>query len=293
VSLFFTLANNMSWMGDFVPGGEMQDDGTRPRIGEDDNEPKVTDSYGRKVSTKLANQPYLKHQEYRKEQAAKLAAIKQRNKERLEKQARGEKTDPLESEDLEPEIGCWGFTKFLLSVFAATLLLGHFITGDPLWNLETKWRHLKTYMPSGQILFSESQLAKFDGSNEHLGVYVALDGDVYDVSKNRRTYGPGGSYAFMAGKDAARAFATGCFKEHRTHDVRGLDEEEQRGLEHWKNFFAKHKDYPKVGRVAHKVIDPTSPYPDDCESQIEAKRQRAERKRREAEEAKADSHQEL
>ena len=28
------------------------------------------------------------------------------------------------------------------------------------------------------------------------------------------------------GKDAARAFATGCFKEHQTHDIRGLDEDE-------------------------------------------------------------------
>jgi hypothetical protein len=31
-----------------------------------------------------------------------------------------------------------------------------------------------------------------------------------------------------AGKDAARAFATGCFKEHQTHDIRDLDEDELR-----------------------------------------------------------------
>lgn len=31
-----------------------------------------------------------------------------------------------------------------------------------------------------------------------------------------------------AGKDAARAFATGCFKEHQTHDIRELDEDEIR-----------------------------------------------------------------
>jgi hypothetical protein len=29
-----------------------------------------------------------------------------------------------------------------------------------------------------------------------------------------------------AGVDAARAFGTGCFKEHRTHDLRGLSESE-------------------------------------------------------------------
>lgn len=48
-------------------------------------------------------------------------------------------------------------------------------------------------------------------------------------------YDRGSSYSchltlavYRAGKDAARAFATGCFKEHQTHDLRGLDEDEQR-----------------------------------------------------------------
>ncbi len=65
-------------------------------------------------------------------------------------------------------------------------------------------------------------------------------------------YGPGGSYALMyvayvffvcnvlvrltclcpvmmtirTGMDAGRAFGTGCFKEHRTYDLRGLSEGE-------------------------------------------------------------------
>lgn len=30
------------------------------------------------------------------------------------------------------------------------------------------------------------------------------------------------------GHDAARAFATGCFKEHKTHDIRGLSDDELR-----------------------------------------------------------------
>jgi hypothetical protein len=48
-------------------------------------------------------------------------------------------------------------------------------------------------------------------------------GDVYDVSANRRVYGPSGGYGFFSGKDAARAFVTGCFKDDLTHDIRGLD----------------------------------------------------------------------
>lgn len=33
-------------------------------------------------------------------------------------------------------------------------------------------------------------------------------------------------YHQFAGRDAARAYVTGCFKEHLTHDVRGFNEEE-------------------------------------------------------------------
>lgn len=59
-------------------------------------------------------------------------------------------------------------------------------------------------------------------------MYVALDGDVYDVSggSGQRTYGPGGGYSIFAGRDAARAFVTGCFRTHLTYDLRGLSEKQ-------------------------------------------------------------------
>lgn len=36
------------------------------------------------------------------------------------------------------------------------------------------------------------------------------------------------------------------------------------GLEHWKQFFANHKSYFKVGKVSHPPIDPASPIPEHC-----------------------------
>jgi hypothetical protein len=73
---------------------------------------------------------------------------------------------------------------------------------------------------------------------------MQVDGDVFDVSSNSRTYGPGGPYHHMwvyatcfsdfltficrVGVDAARSFGTGCFATHRTHDLRGLTDNELR-----------------------------------------------------------------
>lgn len=51
-------------------------------------------------------------------------------------------------------------------------------------------------------------------------------GNVYDVTKGSSTYKPGGSYWFFAGKDASRAYTTGCFKTHLTHDLRGLSDDQ-------------------------------------------------------------------
>lgn len=39
----------------------------------------------------------------------------------------------------------------------------------------------------------------------------------------------------------------------------------EQSIDHWKNFFANHKKYTKVGRVAHRPIDPASPIPEPCQ----------------------------
>lgn len=107
-----------------------------------------------------------------------------------------------------------------------------------------------------------------------------MNGTVFDVSANRMIYGPGGSYNFFAGRDATRAFVTGCFKEDLTNDMRGVEimflpvediEEEavtsaekkirrekelraararvQATVKRWSGFFANHAKYFEAGRV--------------------------------------------
>jgi predicted heme/steroid binding protein len=125
------------------------------------------------------------------------------------------------------------------------------------------------------------ELAEFDGKNESKPLYLAINGTIFDVSSNRRMYGPGGGYQFFAGTDAARSFVTGCFAEDRTADMRGVEDmflplddpevdkhwttaelaelkERERaealkkvheGLLHWVNFFTNSPKYNKVGYV--------------------------------------------
>ncbi|KAI0260921.1 cytochrome b5 [Gloeopeniophorella convolvens] len=249
----------MSWIGNIEgkPDPNFKDDG--PKVAD----PAIPD---RMVSTKRANQPFLAYKNYRDEQERLHAEWRARDDERRAKLARGEPAPRAEPDPTaQREIGLLGLLRFLAMLVVVVLLASKFVAGDWLWGYEGKWSNLRTYWPVQQRLFSEHGLSAFDGSDPTKPIYLAIDGDVYDVSSNRRVYGPGGSYALMSGVDAARAFGTGCFKDHRTHDLRGLSEGERRGVEHWKTFFADHKAYHKIGRVNHPPIDPASPLPVHCD----------------------------
>ncbi|KXX79942.1 Membrane-associated progesterone-binding protein 4 [Madurella mycetomatis] len=131
------------------------------------------------------------------------------------------------------------------------------------------------------IYLTASELAAYDGTDPTKPIYLAINWTIYDVSSNPRTYGPGGSYHYFAGCDAARAYVTGCFAEDRTPDMRGVEEmfmplddptvdrhwskaelaqmkakereEAERkvheGLLHWVNFFKNSDKYDFVGYV--------------------------------------------
>ena len=238
-----------------------------PQAGEEqlfdrDGNPKKRDSKGRLVSQKKANQPYLAYQKYREEEAKRLAAKEERKRIRAEKIARGEDGGP-EEED-ENKLSLWDIIKTTLVIIGMIALTGQVVTGSLLWGAKGRLTDVRSWWPTQKTLYSESQLAKFDGTDPMKPVYLAIDGDVYDVSEGRRIYGPGGSYSSFAGKDAARAYTTGCFQTHLTHDIRGLNEKELKSLAHWKNFFAKHEKYRHVGWVQHPPIDPESPLPVHC-----------------------------
>ncbi|KIO15724.1 hypothetical protein M407DRAFT_205977 [Tulasnella calospora MUT 4182] len=192
--------------------------------------PRRRDALGRMVPEKKANKPYFVYQDYKRKQAELEAAKAERQKIRAEKIARGEEVGPDPDEEKPSAAGT--IIKIFVIGLLMTLYAGYFVMGDPFWGSENKWltaKHWASFIPDGtQKMYSESQLATYDGTDPEKPVFLAIDGIVYDVSEGRRTYGPGGSYHQFAGRDAARAFVTGCFKEHLTHDIRGFGENEMK-----------------------------------------------------------------
>lgn len=137
--------------------------------------------------------------------------------------------------------------KLLAGLSFLCVAISYLVTGTPFWGSETKlvnprylryWATERGFGTKPYRVFTESELAIYDGTPEHLElinntpelkkhpytILLAINGTVYDVSASPHTYGPGGSYSFFSGKDASRAFITGCFQQDLTYDLRGLED---------------------------------------------------------------------
>ena len=51
--------------------------------------------------------------------------------------------------------------------------------------------------------FTSAELSKFDGTNSTLPIYLAMNGNVYDVTAGRDFYQTGGAYHYLAGRDSS------------------------------------------------------------------------------------------
>ncbi|KAJ3408728.1 hypothetical protein CcCBS67573_g01981 [Chytriomyces confervae] len=115
------------------------------------------------------------------------------------------------------------------------------------------------------LTLTTEELRQFDGKDPNKPVYLAINGRVYDVTAGReKYYGPDGGYNFFSGVDAARAYITGCFQTHLTHDLRGLTQAEIDSLSTWSDFYENHDIYSYVGQVVHEPIPEDAPLPEPC-----------------------------
>jgi membrane-associated progesterone receptor component len=96
--------------------------------------------------------------------------------------------------------------------------------------------------------YSLPELSEYDGSDPTKPLLIAIRGQVYDVTRGRDFYGPGGPYGMFAGKDCTRALAKMSFDEHLfTGDTAGLQPDELDKLEEWIEMFEG--KYRRIGRI--------------------------------------------
>mmetsp|Transcript_12270 Transcript_12270/g.30974 ORF Transcript_12270/g.30974 Transcript_12270/m.30974 type:complete len:259 (-) Transcript_12270:378-1154(-) len=98
------------------------------------------------------------------------------------------------------------------------------------------------------LRLSPEELATYDGSDPDKPILLSIRGRVYDVSKGRDFYGPGGAYPF-AGCEVARALAkTSLDKQDFNANLEGLSHTETRTLGEWERKFDS--KYKVVGTLA-------------------------------------------
>ncbi|KAK4172671.1 cytochrome b5-like heme/steroid binding domain-containing protein [Triangularia setosa] len=102
--------------------------------------------------------------------------------------------------------------------------------------------------------FTPRTLLPYNGEN-NMPVYLAVKGRVFDVTRGRNFYGPGGPYANFAGRDASRGLAKGSFDEDMlTKDLDGpldtlsdLTKDELEAMAGWEERFME--KYLVVGKL--------------------------------------------
>ena len=121
--------------------------------------------------------------------------------------------------------------------------------------------------PEPQRNFTTKQLRHFDGkvdekTDEPKPVYLSVGGTVFDVSKGRDFYGPGGPYEMFAGRECGAALATMSFDESLLDDLSACDTlgvGDKAELENWLEKFEHYRCYPIMGKL---VPDSKLPSPD-------------------------------
>ena len=139
----------------------------------------------------------------------------------------------------------------------------------------------------GCISFTRDELAEFDGRPLPDGspspLYLSVLGRVYDVSSGGAFYGPSKSYHKLVGKDATRAFCTGCLAPScLISSTAHLSETQRRGAspypraahlsrrrrsalslaalrreaQRWVELYEWHDKYTLVGRLREEAADP-------------------------------------
>lgn len=120
--------------------------------------------------------------------------------------------------------------------------------------------------------FTLEQIRQYDGlTGPDKRVLVAVNGKVFDVTKGKRYYGPGGPYAAFAGRDASRAlaiFSVDAIKDDYD-DLSDLNTMQMESVREWELQFNERYEY--VGRLLKPGEDPSEYSDEEDTSQGENK----------------------
>lgn len=113
-----------------------------------------------------------------------------------------------------------------------------------------------------------ADLRTYDGVSEECEgrVCVAVNGKVFDVTKGKRFYGPGGPYSGFAGRDASRGLATFSVEpvSEEYDDLSDLKPNELEQVKEWELQFSE--KYSLVGKLLRPGEEPTSYSDEESES---------------------------
>lgn len=112
-----------------------------------------------------------------------------------------------------------------------------------------------------------SELRQYDGSQPDSRILVAVNSKIFDVTRGRRFYGPGGPYSSFAGHDASRAlamFQTELVKDEYD-DLSDLNSVQMESIREWEAQLADKYDF--VGRLIKPGEEPTNYSEDEEEAE--------------------------
>ncbi|XP_059661892.1 membrane-associated progesterone-binding protein 4 [Cornus florida] len=113
---------------------------------------------------------------------------------------------------------------------------------------------LKQKPPIPPRLFTVEELAIYNGTDDALPILLGIIGSVFDVTKGKAHYGPGGGYSHFAGRDASRAFVSGNFTgDGLTDSLHGLSSPEVKSVVDWRDFY--YRTYTFVGKLVGRYYD--------------------------------------
>jgi len=124
-----------------------------------------------------------------------------------------------------------------------------------------------------------TELKKYDGSGPDERVCVGVLGKIYDVTKGKRFYGPGGPYAGFAGRDASRGLATFSVDAitDEYDDLLDLKASEIEQVREWELQFSEKYDF--IGKLIKPGEEPTFYSDASSEDEEEDEKKAAEDKK--------------